>query len=152
MRFIPFFVMVLLSVTSFAWAQTDGSTEEPVDATITVDNVEARAFLLVNAEGEDVGSVGTKNAVWTLQVGHRYRIVNGGELLFHPFELRSDADILLAQGDTLGTFEGDSDVDFIGDAAGVTFTLTPELTAQLGHYRCAYHPVITGEVKSGGAP
>ena len=98
------------------------------------------------SEGERVGKVGSANAAWTLQVGHRYRVVNNGELLFHPFELRSDESVLLAQGKTEGTFEEHADVNFVSDDAGITFTLTPELAGVLTTYRCAYHSRMTGPI------
>ncbi len=137
---------VLFMISSLALAQTDN----PVDTTITIDNVGATAYVLMDAEGVGVAEVGVENAAWTLQVGQRYRIVNNGELLFHPLELRSDTDILLAQGDPEGTLEGDTEINFVSDDEGVTFTLTPELAESLTTYRCAYHPVMTGSISVDG--
>lgn len=147
MRSLSFFAAMFFAISSLALAQAD----TPVDATITVDNVGATAYMLVDAAGESVGEVGAENAAWTLQVGHRYRVVNKGELLYHPFELRGDTDILLAQGDSEGTFEGDKEVNFVSDNEGVRFTLTPELAELLTNYRCGYHPVMTGSISVDGA-
>lgn len=134
-----FLAASLLIFSSFTWAQT-----EPVDTTITIDNAASNAYILVAADGERVGEIGSENTGWTLQIGHRYRVVNNGELLFHPFELRSDEDVLLAQGETEGTFEENKDVKFTSDDVGVSFTLTPELAEVLTSYRCAYHPRMMG--------
>ena len=140
MRFTILAVLLWLTSSS-AWAQ--GSR---VDTTVTVDNVASSAYILTASEGENVAELGSNNAAWTLQVGHRYRIVNNGELLFHPFELRSDEDILLAQSDTEGMFEKNPGVNFVSDDAGVSFTLTPELAEVLTSYRCAFHPRMTGTI------
>ena len=139
MRF-TFSAVLLLVASSLSWAQMD----QTVDTTITIDNMASNAYVLTDSEGESVGEVGSGNAAWTLHVGHRYRVINNGELLFHPFELRSDKAILLAQGDTEGTFEEKTDVNFVSDDVGISFTLTPELAEVLMSYRCAYHPRMTG--------
>ena len=144
MRFTILAVLLLLTPSS-AWAQ-----EGQVAATITVDNVASKAYVLTSSEGESVGELGVENTSWTLQIGHRYQIINNGELLFHPFELRGDEDILLAQSDTEGTFEEDAGVTFISDDAGVSFTLTPELAEVLTNYRCAFHPRMTGTITVNG--
>ncbi len=144
MRFI--FLAALLSFAlSSAWAQLD-----QVDTTIIVDNVGANAYVLTASEGENVAELGSDNAAWTLQIGRRYRIVNNGERLFHPFELRSDEAVLLAQGDLEGTFEESADVEFISDDAGINFTLTPELAEVLTSYRCTFHPSMTGKITVDG--
>ena len=139
---------VLFMISSLALAQTD----KRVDATITIDNVGATAYVLTDAEGASVAEVGVENAAWTLQVGERYRVVNNGELLFHPLELRSDTDVLLAQGNPEGMLEGDAEINFLSDDDGVTFTLTPELAKLLTTYRCTYHSAMTGPIVVDTAP
>lgn len=133
---------ILFIILSLALAQPD----KPVNATITIDNVGATAYVLTNAKGASVAEVGVENAAWTLQVGQRYRVVNNGELLFHPLELRSDTDVLLAQGDPEGILEGDTEINFVSDDEGVTFTFTPELAELLTTYRCTYHSAMTGPI------
>lgn len=139
-------VTLVLLALSKVLAQADSA-----DVTVTVDNVGATAYVLTDVIGENVGEVEAENTAWTLQVGRRYRVVNNGELLFHPFELRSDIDVLLAQGDLEGTLEGDAGVDFVSDDMGVTFTLTPKLAELLTNYRCTYHPTMTGTISTGPA-
>lgn len=142
MRPVLILATVLFTISSLALAQTD----KPVDATITIDNVGSTAYVLTDTEGASVAEVGVENAAWTLQVGQRYRVVNNGELRFHPLELRSDTGVLLAQGDLEGTLEGDAEINFVSDDEGVTFTLTPELAELLTTYRCTYHSAMTGPI------
>ena len=48
--------------------------------------------------------------------------------------------ILLSQKEKSGgKFEGDAEVDFVEDDAGVTFTLTAVLAQALSGYRCGVH-------------
>lgn len=139
------FVAVLL-VLGLGRAQNGGAA---ADATITLANVAAEAYVLSAVAGENVAELGEENAAWTLQVGHRYHIVNHGGL-FHPLELRGDEDVLLAQGAPTGTFEDDPAVAFVSDEAGVRFTLTPALAEVLRRYRCTFHPLMTGEITVAG--
>lgn len=140
------FPVLLFALLTLASAQMD----EPADVTLTINNQGAVAYILESVEGaQGVGEVGAENSAWKLEAGNRYRVVNNGGLLFHPFELRGDEGVLLAQGEPEGSFEGDTEVGFVSDEEGVTFTLTPALAEVLTNYRCTIHPVMTGAVAVG---
>ncbi|EOZ92194.1 Sensory subunit of low CO2-induced protein complex, putative [Indibacter alkaliphilus LW1] len=120
---------------------------EEVSATITLDNVGASAYVISSINGEGAsGELDVENAAITLQAGLRYTFVNDGGSA-HPLDFRdSEGNILLAQGDQEGSFEGDSEVAFEVDGANVSFTLTNGLAEELAVYRCTAHPSMEGEI------
>lgn len=121
--------------------------EDEVSAIITLDNVGASAYVITSIDGEGAsGELDVENAAITLQAGLRYTFVNEGGSA-HPLDFRdSDGNVLLAQGDQEGSFEGDSGVAFEVDGPNVTFTLTTELADELAVYRCTAHASMKGEI------
>jgi len=131
---------------------TVGATSH--DVGWTFGNVGSSSYRLDAFEPDDAGlgaSLGAQDPTLTVQVGKRYRVLVTN-FRPHPFEVLAKgaspgADIaLLAQGNTVGSFESDPDVDWTDNGAGtVAFTLTSDLHAAMmvaGHipgYRCRAH-------------
>jgi plastocyanin len=141
--------LALLMVLAIASAQT----EEDAPVIITLDNVSATAWVVTSVEGaEGIADLEAENAALTLEVGTRYRFVNNGGANAHPLDFRdAEGNFLLAQGSTEGSFESDTEVDFVADSEGVTFTLTQALADQLATYYCTFHPPMTGDITIAGA-
>ncbi len=117
------------------------------DVTVTLNNVGASAWEVTDVQGGEVAPTGSDNPTLTLTEGVRYRIVNNGWSA-HPFELRdADADPLLSQGAD-GSFEGDSETNWVDDGTELAFTVTSELADELDSYICTVHSSMVGSVET----
>jgi len=128
-------IALLFLILSVASAQN-------ADVTVTMQNVDSSAWVVKRVEGAaGVAKLDTENTPLTLIVGKRYHFVNLGTLQIHPFAVRGkNGDSLLNQHPQDRPFETDPNVNFVADDAGITFTLTPKLAAQVGTYYCTAHP------------
>lgn len=114
---------------------------------IVLDNVGSGAWELVDADGENAGRVGAENPRLTLLVGERYEFENRGTA-GHPLEFRdTDRNALLSQ-DTQGAFEDDPAVGYDEGETTMSFTLTPDLAAELSTYICTLHGAMVGNVET----
>jgi len=117
------------------------------DVTVTLNNVGASAWEVTDVQGGDVGPTGVDNPTLTLVEGVRYRFVNNGWSA-HPFELRdADTDPLLSQSAD-GSFEGDSETNWVDDGTELAFTVTSELADELDSYICTVHSSMVGSVET----
>lgn len=117
------------------------------DVTVTLNNVGARAWEVTDVEGGEIAPTGTDNPTLTLTEGVRYRVVNNGWSA-HPFELRdANTDPLLSQGAD-GSFEGDSETNWVDDGTELAFTVTSELADELDSYICTVHSSMVGSVET----
>lgn len=95
--------------------------------------------------------VGIANPPFTLQVGLRYTITNAN-VPAHPIQLIAGDNalgndtVVLSQGATAGSMEGDAGVAWVDNGNDVSFTMTPSLAAameaglsQQPMYRCGVH-------------
>ncbi|MFC7057389.1 cupredoxin domain-containing protein [Halovenus salina] len=131
--------------SGFASATVAGQEET---VTVTLDNVGISAWEVTGVEGaDDVGPTGEENPQLTLQEGVRYTFVNNGGGS-HPLAFRaSDGETLLSQSDD-GSFEGDSETDWVDDGGSVSFTLTSELADEMATYVCTVHGSMTGSIET----
>ena len=117
------------------------------DVTVTLDNVGASAWEVTDLQGGDVAPTGVDNPTLTFTEGVRYRIVNDGWSA-HPLEFRSsDGEVLLSQSSE-GSFEGDSETDWVDEETEVAFTVTGELADELDSYICTVHSSMVGSVET----
>lgn len=113
---------------------------------MTVDNDGAQAYYVSSINGDDsITSLNTNNSTWTLTEGARYELTITGASS-HPFKLRnSSGDDLLSQNSN-GSFESDSDVNFVDNGQQFYFTLTPALAAEIDQYICGIHSGMNGQI------
>ena len=65
----------------------------------------------------------------------------------HPFQIINGTNVLLSMGDTQGSFEDDSAVDFKDLGEGhIVFTFTQELANLASEYRCEFHDTMRGAI------
>lgn len=141
-------------VTALAFALTlalAGAQEAAeADVTVTLSNVGASAWTVDAVDGAD-GVVPTdeQNPTITLTVGTRYAFdTSGVDSDFHPFDLRdAEGAILLGQGDTEGSLEGDEAIAWEESADMVAFTVTEALAEAVAQYRCTVHATMVGSVE-----
>lgn len=123
--------------------------EEPdtFDASITLDNAGTSAWVVTAVTGSiNAFDPSEQNPSIQLELGKRYRFINNGGTS-HPLEFRNEAGaVLLAQDNQVGAFEGDSNVNFVADGDGVTFTITQSLLDVLARYHCSIHAAMRGDI------
>ncbi len=126
---------------------TDGSGgsdgEEAVS--LTIDNVGVSAWEVTGDSSGSVAPTGEENPTMTFEVGTRYEVTNNGGGS-HPFALRTSDDEPLLSQSTDGSYEGDSDVNWVDDGGELVFTVTEELASELGYYICTIHSSMRGDV------
>ncbi len=113
----------------------------------TDDNDAAQTFS-VEADGTSSWVVdGEGNPTLTLTEGERYTFdVSDVDSGFHPLAFRdANGDNLIVQNGS-GSFQNDSDVNVEDSDEQVTFTVTPELAAEISSYVCTAHGSMTGEI------
>jgi uncharacterized surface protein with fasciclin (FAS1) repeats len=119
-----------------------------VDATITINNVGASAWVIEGIEGEGAsGDLNTENTALTLEEDRRYTIVNlgaGG----HPFQLRDASGNILIAAQGNGSLQdyGPANVVVDEDEGTITFTLSGDLANAVATYNCAPHAAMEGDV------
>ncbi|MCS4048364.1 hypothetical protein [Salinibacter ruber] len=135
-----------------------GETRSNADVTITVDNVgnsawEVAGVNVTNVSQGDVTQVGKENPNFAFEVGTRYGIVNSAGRSAHPFavETGTDEDYLLRQeSGQSGSLEDDSNINYVEDEEGVTFTYTQTLADRVAAYQCTFHGSMEGNVQTDG--
>ena len=110
--------------------------------TVTLQNVDSSAWIVTAVEGaEGVAKLNTENTPITLTPGQRYHFINLGTVQIHPLAIRgADGSSLLNERPQDRPFETDTEVDFVADDNGITFTLTDALAQQVSAYYCTAHP------------
>lgn len=122
---------------------TTGENDEP-DATITLDNVGAQAWEVLEAP-DVVVEEGGQNPLLRLTSGIRYRFVNQGGAAVHPLGFVANGETVLAQTDA-GAREDDPEIGYVEHDGAVDFTLTPALAADLNGYVCLVHDSMEGRI------
>lgn len=125
---------------------TDGvSAAGHVDTTVAIDNVGASAWSINSVDGMGLTTdTNSENPDLTFtETGHRYRFENGG-YPSHPLAFRDDEGVALLSQSTTGSFETDSDVNWVDDGDAVVFTLTDDLASEMADYRCTVHSAMVG--------
>lgn len=113
--------------------------------TITVRNLDATAWLVTNVEpNAEVTTQNEQNPSFAFTEGQRYRIENNGGSE-HPFALQDSTGTYLLRQDTGGgSLAGQSDIEFVADSDGITFTFTRSLAQETDRYRCTTHAAMAG--------
>jgi hypothetical protein len=124
------------------------TTAQSSEVSVTLDNVGASAWEVTAIDGDDqVAETGVENPELTLREGVRYTFENNGWSA-HPLAFRSaDGEALLSQSAD-GSFEGDSETDWVDDDESVSFTLTGELADELDNYICTVHSSMEGSIRT----
>ncbi len=118
------------------------------EATVTLDNVGARAWEVAGTDGDAASASAGQNPIVNLQrTGVRYTVENNGWDA-HPLALRDEADEALLSQSGEGSFEDDEAVDWVDDGDSVAFTLTEDLAAQLDNYACTVHASMEGPIRA----
>ncbi|SDJ35058.1 hypothetical protein SAMN05216226_102253 [Halovenus aranensis] len=122
--------------------------QEDTTVEVTLDNAGISAWQITSVDGaDDVGPTGEDNPQLTLSEGVRYTFVNNGGSS-HPLAFYAgDNETLLSQSDD-GSFEGDSETDWVDDGGSVSFTLTSELADEMASYACTVHSAMTGSIET----
>ncbi len=123
------------------------AADDEASARIELTNDGAAAYFITSIDGEGAsGELNENNTAIELTEGLRYTFTNNGGAN-HPLDFRdADGDILLSEDDADGSFESDTDVGFVVDGADISFTLTPELAAELATYNCSIHAAMEGAI------
>ena len=119
------------------------------DVTITVTNVGSSAYRVSEVSGASgVAQTDTDNPALTLTVGTRYRIDNNAGINAHPFAFQNGADeyLLRQESGETGSREGNSEINYVEDDEGITFTYTQSLADAVASYRCTFHSSMEGSV------
>jgi plastocyanin len=114
---------------------------------ITIDNVGSSAWEVTSVSGNksEVASIGKENPDIKLQNNTRYTITNNG-YSSHPSEIfNSTGNPLLSQSGS-GTFEDDSEVNWVDNGGTLKFTVTQNLYAELNGYVCTVHSSMEGAI------
>ena len=134
-----------------SFTEEDDDEEEAEQVAITLDNDGASAYFATEVEGadaDDIVELNENNAPIILEVGTRYslEIVNGGA---HPFAIDDGDGTELLTHDGEGAFANDEAVNLETDGSGgFSFTLTEELSNELGEYFCVVHSgAMRGELQ-----
>ncbi|MEZ3118074.1 hypothetical protein RYH80_19335 [Halobaculum sp. MBLA0147] len=112
-----------------------------------IDNVGARAWEVVKDESGSVAPTNESNPIFSLEVGQRYAVENGGWSA-HPFAIRNADDTPLLSQSADGQFEGDDSVDWTDDGQTFAFTYTEELAAEADYYICTIHSRMRGDIET----
>lgn len=117
------------------------------EVSATLNNVGLSAWEVTEASDDEFAETGVENPELTLRVGSRYTIQNDG-WRSHPLEFQdSDGDPLLSQ-DEQGSYEGDSETDWVDNDDSVSFTVTSELADELSSYICTIHSSMEGTIRT----
>lgn len=145
-----------LLFTLFVFAGCDSDNPEPddnedeipvADVIITIDNVEASAWIITAVEGttaSEVTALNTENPDIKLEENVRYQFINDGGSA-HPIDFRdANGTKLLAQGTIEGSLESDENILWEENEESVSFTFTSNLSDQINSYFCTLHPAMAG--------
>ena len=116
------------------------SSQDEVDATITMNNVGSTAYEVTSVSGTNVSAeTGINNPEITFTAtGTRYQIKNNAHPN-HPLEFQDEGGNILLSQDDSGSFENDDAVSWTDNGDSIEFTLTSELSTQIATYRCTIH-------------
>jgi hypothetical protein len=125
------------------------STETQVvdsDAKLLFGNSGADDYILEAVSNPAIAVLGSSDPELIFTIGKRYEIkVNN--FVSHPFQIINGTNVLLSMGDTQGSFEDDSAVDFKDLGEGhIVFTFTQELANLASEYRCEFHDTMRGAI------
>lgn len=131
----------------------DLGIEPPIEGNtvaMTVGNDGSQAYFVSEINGnEQPTELNSNNSTWNLSVGTRYKLTVTGASV-HPFELRNTSgDALLSQTNE-GSFENDTDVDFVTNGQQFDFTLTADLADEIADYICTIHGGMRGDITING--
>lgn len=116
---------------------------------LTMDNVGSSAWEVSSIDSSFVESTGGENPTITLDTGVRYSISNNGWSA-HPlaFYSGSETQLLSQDSNEVGTFENDTDVNWVDNGSTLTFTLTDALADELSSYICTVHSSMEGSIET----
>lgn len=123
-----------------AGATTGAAGADHVDATISLNNINASAYEVTDVTGTGVDvPTGVENPTLTVtETETRVRFDNSG-YPNHPLEFRDESGTVLLSQSTTGSFNDDSAVNWVDDGDVVAFTITGDLASSLAEYRCTVH-------------
>lgn len=130
--------------------QDDGSMEATADATITLNNQGASAWVVTSVDGTTQEGIQTGEPNTSIQLfeDKRYKFVNNGGRL-HPLAFRDSNGATLLSGSGSGDLEDDPNVNWVERDGEVEFTVTSELADRLNEYYCTIHASMSGSVGVG---
>jgi len=138
----------LLFVSGCSNSSTSPESEPDVinEATITLNNSGASAYVAVSVEGSGVSAtINADNPEISLTAGGRYTFINNGGASSHPFDFRDGSgNKLFGQSRDDGALENSSDINVVKNNNSITFTLTDDLASRLSDYICFFHPGMNG--------
>ncbi len=111
-----------------------------------LNNVSSSAWTL-DAASEGVGETGVDNPTLTLEEGTRHHFENRGWDA-HPLAFRDAGGNALLTQDGEGSFESDSEVNWVDTGDVVEFTLTEALAEAIDSYGCEIHGSMAGTVET----
>lgn len=117
------------------------AVKSTADTTVAINNVGASAWEVTSIEGDAASApLNENNPQILLQENKRFMFENNGWPT-HPLEIQSaEGTALLSQADnTMGSFEDDSNVNWVDNGDEVAFTLTKTLSAEMNNYVCTVH-------------
>ena len=127
-----------------ATAAQNGELDE---ISATLNNVGVSAWEVTEASDNEFAETGIENPELTFRVGSRYTIQNDG-WSSHPLEFRDgDGNPLLSQSGQ-GSYEGNSETNWVDNETSVSFTVTSELAAELSSYICTVHFSMEGTIRT----
>lgn len=148
---ISVIVAALLFITSCSESSTSPNSETEVtsEATVTLNNSGASAYIAVSVEGDGASaSLNTENPEISLTSGGRYTFINNGGASSHPLDFRdSNGNKLFGQSRDEGSLENNSDINVVKNDNSITFTLTDDLANRLSDYICFFHPGMNGSLR-----
>ncbi|WP_436903479.1 DUF7282 domain-containing protein [Halovenus halobia] len=126
---------------------TAAQSDEFDEISVRLNNIATNAWEVTEASDDEFAETGVGNPELTFRVGSRYTIQNNGWSA-HPLEFRdSDGDPLLSQS-AQGSYEGDSETNWVDNETSVSFTVTSELAAELSSYICTVHSSMEGTIRT----
>jgi hypothetical protein len=112
--------------------------------TLAAQGTEDYVIQTIEPDGVGIATEGAQDPELALRQGWRYEVVNTVAVA-HPFELldmgaTAAEDVVLLSQTADGSMEGTASIAWTEDGDTVTFTVSPELNAELTGYRCGLHP------------
>jgi len=139
---------LLFVVSGCSNSSTSPESEPDVinEATITLNNSGASAYVAVSVEGSGVSAtINADNPEISLTAGGRYTFINNGGASSHPLDFRDGSgNKLFGQSRDDGALENSSDINVVKNNNSITFTLTDDLASRLSDYICFFHPGMNG--------
>jgi hypothetical protein len=141
-------IAALLLITGCSDSSTSPESEPDVitEATITLNNSGASAYVAVSVEGSGAtATINAENPEITLTTGGRYTIINNAGASSHPLDFRdANGNKLFGQSRDEGSLVNNTDINVVKNNNTISFTLTDELAERLSEYICFFHPGMNG--------